>query len=61
LFHKFAVLQPQLFDLLARFFVRFVLNLAHFKFVFIDRLSIGFALWNLSCCDEMEKPDRCTL
>ena len=30
-FHKPAVLQPQLFDLLARFCVRFVLNLAHFK------------------------------
>ena len=61
LFHKVAVLQPQLFDLLERFFVRFVLNLAHFKLVFIDRLWTGFSLSNLFRCDEMEKPDRCTL
>ena len=32
-FHKLAVLQLQLFDLLARFCVRFVLNLPHFKLV----------------------------
>jgi hypothetical protein len=60
-FHKLAVFQPQLFDLLERFCVRFVLNLAHFKLVFIDRLSTGFAISNLSCCNETEKPDRWTL
>ena len=61
LFHKVAVLQPQLFDLLERFFVRFVLNLAHFKLVLINRLSTVCALCNLSCCNEMKKPDRWTL
>jgi len=62
LFHKLAVLQPQFFDLLARFCVAFVLNLAHFKWVFIGIVYRPDSLFsNLSCCNELERSDRWTL